>query len=413
MTARFRAEDGANLTKEQSFFLKMLTDHLEKKPTAVPDGLDWSHILKYCRDHKLGGICWKQCGAYLRTHSETVEAYKRMEREFQGTVFLCSTLEYELRAVSEAFQAEQIPFVVIKGSILSRYYPEPLLRTMGDIDLLVKAEDAERIQPVMRDLGYAIQQSKPREWDYSKRSVTFELQAELLHETAVENPAQRDYLNDFWSHTEPDPESGGLRLDWNFHLLYLIAHIAKHLRKSGIGFRQFYDLAVLLRMEPSLFRWDVFQREAERIGLLDFAKTCLTLCETWFRVPSPLPAAELTPALIEEVTQTVFQNGVFGFQSTERRFSRLERERERSRLPLPLLKLRVFRKLLFPSYKDLCTLEKNKGLRGRPWLLPWYWCKRLFLSFRKDNTTKMTKQLLSINSSDLNDIEEEFSSLGL
>ena len=47
------------------------------------------------------------------------------------------------------------------------------------------------------------------------------------------------------------------------------------------------------------------------------------------------------------------------------------------------------------------------------WLLPWYWCKRLFLSFRKDNTTKMTKQLLSINSSDLNDIEEEFSSLGL
>ena len=413
MTARFRAEDGANLTKEQSFFLKMLTDHLEKKPTAVPDGLDWSHILKYCRDHKLGGICWKQCGAYLRTHSETAEAYKRMEREFQGTVFLCSTMEYELRAVSEAFQAEQIPFVVIKGSILSRYYPEPLLRTMGDIDLLVKAEDAERIQPVMRDLGYAIQQSKAREWDYSKRSVTFELQAELLHETAVENPAQRDYLNDFWSHTEPDPESGGLRLDWNFHLLYLIAHIAKHLRKSGIGFRQFFDLAVLLRTEPSLFRWDVFQREAERIGLLDFAKTCLTLCETWFRVPSPLPAAELTPALIEDVTQTVFQNGVFGFQSTERRFSRLERERERSGLPLPLLKLRVFRKLLFPSYKNLCTLEKFRGLRGRPLLLPWYWGKRIVSALKRKRGGGMAKNLLVIQEEDLDRSQDQLKRLGL
>ncbi len=391
----------------------MLTDHLDGKPTAVPEGLDWSCLLKLCEDHKLGGICYKQCGADLRAHPETAQAYKRLEREFQGTVYSGSTMEYELQSVSEAFRSEEIPFVVIKGSILSRYYPEPLLRTMGDIDLLVKAEDAERIQAVMQGLGYASTQKKAREWDYTKRSVTFELQAELLHETALDIPGLREKLNDFWPHTEPDEESGGLRLDWDFHLLYLIAHIGKHLRKSGIGFRQFYDLAVLMRSEPSLFHWDIFRQEAEEIGLLDFSKTCLTLCETWFRVPSPLPAADLTPELIEDLTQTVFQNGVFGFQSTERRFSRLERERERSRLPLPLLKLRVFRKLLFPSYKNLCTLEKYKGLRGKPLLLPWYWGKRIVQALKRKRGGGMAKELLAIQEEDLDRSQDQLKKLGL
>ena len=391
----------------------MLADHLEQRETQVPEGLDWAALLKFCDNHKLGGICWKQCGAYLRAHPETAEFAKKLERDFQGTVYLGSTMEFELQAVSEAFQSEQIPFVLIKGSILSRYYPEPLLRTMGDIDLLVKPEDAGRIEPVMRNLGYALKQQKAREWDYSKRSVSFELQAELLHETAVEHPALRDFMNDFWPHTEPDPESGSLRLDWDFHLLYLIAHIAKHLRKTGIGFRQFYDLSVLLRRAPELFHWEDFRREAERLGLLTFAKTCLSLCETWLRVPSPLPAADLSTELIEDVTQTVFQNGLFGFQSTERRSSRLERERERSKLPLPLLKLRVFRKLLFPSYKDLCTLEKYKGLRGKPLLLPWYWGKRIVRALKRKRGGDMAKNLLEIQEEDLDRSQDQLKKLGL
>ena len=401
------------MNQEQAFFLRALTDHLFQRPTEVPDGLNWNELRAMAADHKLEGILYHQSRFYLKTHPELSPVRAAFEHAFKGTIMHTTSMDYELQCLSEAFGKAEIPFVPIKAAAISRFYPEPMLRTMGDMDLLVQADDAERIRPVMEELGYANKRWTEREWDYEKDQLSFELQSLLLHDTALEDAKQRAYLNDFWPHTFRDDKTGFLLLDWNFHFLYLIAHIGKHMKSAGVGFRQFFDLAVLTVRAPELFDWKALAAHAEKAGLLTFAKSCLTLCRIWFGVPSPLPEQALSEEDTESITQYVFANGVFGFQNEEPRSKELSRLRNQSKLPLPLLKLRVFLKFLFPSYRDLCTLTKYEGLRGRPWLLPWYWLKRIFRGMGSKRRASQAKTILTISDHALSEGESRLQKLGL
>ena len=46
-----------------------------------------------------------------------------------------------LEEIRELFQANQIFYLPLKGSVLRKYYPEEWMRTSGDIDILIKEQD--------------------------------------------------------------------------------------------------------------------------------------------------------------------------------------------------------------------------------------------------------------------------------
>ena len=401
------------MDQEQQLFLLLLRDHLHMQSSQLPEKLNLGQLAKLANAHELGGVCYCQCMPFLQEHPEYREDAAMLQTAFQVAVSHAAVLEYDLNAVSEAFQREKIPFIPIKGAVIAPYYPEPSLRTMGDVDLLVRREDRERIRAVMEALEFQNKCWSEQEWDYSRGIISFELQAVLLHDRASENRLLIETLNDFWPYAKPEPSGSGFRLDWSFHFLYLIAHIAKHMTKTGVGFRQFYDIAILLSRAGDRFDWNWISAEAERIGLLRFTRSCLSLCEAWFEVPSPLPGEPMSEELIDAVTERVFDNGVFGFQSSANRSQALSRMRKKSGLPLPILKLRVFLRLLFPSYRNLCTLSKYAGLRGKPWLLPWYWLKRLFRGLRSKRNGRLASRLLSITEQDLSEREQQLNELGL
>jgi len=60
-----------------------------------------------------------------------------------------------LGEILESWEKAKIPVVVLKGGALCRLlYPEPALRPMSDLDLLVKPEDTERARKLLSDLGF-------------------------------------------------------------------------------------------------------------------------------------------------------------------------------------------------------------------------------------------------------------------
>jgi hypothetical protein len=64
---------------------------------------------------------------------------------------------------------------LLKGISTCQYlYPEPHLRTMGDIDLLVPARSQQRLETLLLDLGYRQQSSRPAEfYDTQHHSMPF------------------------------------------------------------------------------------------------------------------------------------------------------------------------------------------------------------------------------------------------
>jgi hypothetical protein len=61
----------------------------------------------------------------------------------------------ELNRILAAFQASGIPAIVLKGAAVSHIiYPEPALRPMSDLDLLVSPSDAQGAQALLSRLGF-------------------------------------------------------------------------------------------------------------------------------------------------------------------------------------------------------------------------------------------------------------------
>lgn len=51
-----------------------------------------------------------------------------------------------LEDVKTLYASAQCPYITFKGAILREYYPVPESRAMGDIDVLIKAEDRDKIK---------------------------------------------------------------------------------------------------------------------------------------------------------------------------------------------------------------------------------------------------------------------------
>ncbi len=61
----------------------------------------------------------------------------------------------ELKAILSLFRLNNVKLMPLKGSIISaRFYPEPALRPMADLDLLIRPEDFERSAVLLAQLGY-------------------------------------------------------------------------------------------------------------------------------------------------------------------------------------------------------------------------------------------------------------------
>lgn len=68
----------------------------------------------------------------------------------------------EILAASADMASE---IILLKGISTCQYlYPEPHLRTMGDIDLLIPARFQQRLEALLHDLGYRQQSSQPAEF---------------------------------------------------------------------------------------------------------------------------------------------------------------------------------------------------------------------------------------------------------
>lgn len=397
------------MTGEQAFFFQVLRDYLNRQTTEFPNEVDVGKVCAWAESHKLGGIFFAQCGSLL---AQSPAVFARLQKAFGAAVFHHSARSASYARLQAAFRQAGIPFIPVKGVLIAPVYPDPQLRTMGDMDLLVRADDRERIRDVLTPLGFTNTKWSEVEWDYQQDKVKFELQAELIHPCELQNRDLESWLNDVWPHVESDA-SGGYRLDVNFHFLYLIAHIAKHLRWVGVGFRQFYDLSVMMQCSGETYDWRWIREQAERLNIFRFVMICLALNERWFGVPSPYPTDVLTDELFERVTSKIFADGVFGFDNKENRIHALTRLHNSDNQIRYSARIKATFHYLFPPCRELATSAKYFYLRDRPWLLPVAWISRILRSKRKTSNLQQINVLMTASGEDANKKLNELKELGL
>ena len=121
--------------------------------TAVHDERLWNGLVERAEREGLGPL--------LRHHltQAGITIPREVERALGGLWLRHSKLAKARRAaLSELLQAcagQNIELLLLKGAGLAHVaYPEPGLRPMRDVDVLVRGEDLERTEALLRELGY-------------------------------------------------------------------------------------------------------------------------------------------------------------------------------------------------------------------------------------------------------------------
>lgn len=385
------------LSESCSFFLRILSDHLNKRPSVLSECDDLAALLPHFRDHKMEGILFYQLKNTLRQATADEATRSAVARSYIDNCSRYRKREEAINKIEAAFTKENIPFLIFKGIELAVLYPMPALRTMGDTDILVHKEDKERADKVLSSLGFAPQPiQNDNEWKYSGSGLDFELHHALLYRSSLGSDPETAFFSRAWDYAiGPDAGSTRYHLDPVFHMTYLLSHLRKHFVMGGVGFRLFTDLAVFA--DRTAMDKGRLISALKKTGLYDFASVCFAFCERWFGVPMPF-AAPLDDAFYEEATKKILKNGVLGNADPDNRDNLLLFKMRKSGKNIFFSKIRSLFQLVFPPCRSLRNRKHYLFLRRAPFLLPLAWIIRPFVSLFSGDTKKVLSKAGNIAS---------------
>lgn len=388
------------MTETQRFFIRILADHLNQRPTIAQEQIDWQELLTLSENHAVNGIVFVQCKSFIPDPFKSTLEHKYVAEysSYQNRVHLYIS-------ISAAFSAEDIPFFAVKGLGVATCYPNPALRTMGDCDIVIQTQDKQRAHDVLLSLGFKNYSTGEHEWVYFKNGLEFELHHNLLYDEIGNSKEAKSFCDKAAEYCNLI-EGSKYRLDWSYHYIFLLLHLHKHLIHSGIGFRQFMDLYVVEKSVDLNRAW--IDDQLSKLSLLSFKNKCMELIRYWF---DEIEETEQNILL----TEKILGNGVFGFDDPTNKDNRKADVMIITSLPLPITRIKTFLGSVFPSYSNMRGVPYYSFLNGRPYLLPAFWIYRLYRAVKYgmiDNGKRMIDESL-VSKEDIENRKKELQKWGL
>ena len=146
------------MRKHEEVFFSVLRTALWDQPFEAPaDFRGWGRVMSLAKSQAMMG----HVGDVLLKHSQVLKVFSPMGLEKLqemplNIMAMHTTLNNTLILIVKTLRDNGIEPVLLKGQGLAQYYPEPLLRQCGDIDLYVGEENYEKaydaLKPVVNDI---------------------------------------------------------------------------------------------------------------------------------------------------------------------------------------------------------------------------------------------------------------------
>ena len=379
------------MTKEKLFLLDVLKGFIHEEKLNFDTELDWAELMRLGSINSITGIL-----GYMAMQSpceRTAKYADMLKKQCFANIAIFTQRTERADRMLEKLNAADIDHMISKGYVVRSYYPVPELRSYGDIDILIKPQDRDKCHEIMLEMGFEVKEDWEPVYSYHNGIEVYELHTAIMEIDISDNADYRGFFNTAWEHTintggrtfEPTPE---------FHFLYLLTHIAKHLRGSGAGIRMYLDLAAFVKHFGTSIDWNWIDAKLEDLKLKDFANTALTIVEKCFDVQSPIELRGIAEETFERFLDFTFDGGVFGHVGRDKGLVALKNAGDKSRTAT------VMRRV-FPSAS---TIESRYTyLQGKHWLLPVAWVHRVFKN--RELLGQRTDEVKSIMQTDDKEVE--------
>lgn len=235
-------------------------------------------LFQLCSNHSISVIVGDVLGK-SKMIEKTPDVKKLINESFMS-VYRYEQSQTEIKKITHVLTELKIPYILLKGPRVRKYYPEPWLRTSCDIDILIHEEDLDlAINDLVEKCSYKKQERKYHDVPLvSPNHILLE-----LHFNIKENMDNLDQvLIKVWDYSSPMNKNNCFEYEQSneFFLFHLLAHTAYHFQHGGCGIRSILDLYLIHHQMP--YNNDKLRMLCREAKIETFYEYVIQLSEVWF-----------------------------------------------------------------------------------------------------------------------------------
>lgn len=287
----------------ENYFIYLIRCFLNsKKPDETTQA--WGKIFRLAEINNITGVIANEIMQLPADKKPQGNARSYFNQALGRTLQRYEETNFVLDKIENYLSENDIDFALVKGACVRELYPAPALRTSGDIDVIIRNEHYERLLSAIDNSGFDVLTERP------------DVVVVQIGDIMVELHSDADVLGDYYDGRIFDistKQGNKYILDEYDSMLYVVLHLAKHLKCRGAGIRMLMDIDVCVRGIKN-FDEDKFIKMCVDAGIEKCGKMLLSLCNFWFATPVKdyFSLAKKTE-LVDLLSNTFLNGGVFGF----------------------------------------------------------------------------------------------------
>jgi len=280
------------------------------------------------------------------------------------------------------FDSSKLDVMVLKGFSYSRYYINPSVRRMDDIDLFVAETQITKACEILEDYGYRQLSDGGVKSHHlvfvSKGQLPIELHTELVDQMSF--PYIYDMMYELFDDAYKTSYQGinFTSSSAEYELLFCIVHIYKHYCGVGFGFKQLCDLYYII--SETQLDWVLITEKLKHYKILNFSVGIFTILNDDFNIE--IPKFVFETIIIEQNIMNLFRDdiylsGAFGFHNKSKYLSNHIADYKLDN-DINGIKFKLYIEYLFPAKEHMLAYKEFQYCKRNGLLLPIAWIHRIF-----------------------------------
>lgn len=366
------------MNQTQKQLVKILSSSIRKETVIFSSSevIDWPALIEEAKEHKVSGLGYSA----IKNEICNLEIDEKLLNEWKRDVIFSSMQQSkhvkQVANLLKVFNDHEIPVIILKGMVLRFLFPNPDLRTMSDVDILVHEEDLGRVKKILTKLDFRRLNDPQEKHDvyYGSDKPKIEVHWSLTEDGMFKGG--KSYEEGIWERTREVDVQGTktLTLGYNDFMLHLIIHMASHVAYHGFGIRYLVDIVVMVEQQGHCIDWEQLVADIDKCQMRKFAVVIFNCCDDLFGLKCPKQVLEL--AKVDSKYVSLFEDeimncGVHGYRENSEVLSRQISFNRQEMTPF-----RKFLNLFFPPIKEMNG--KYHYAKKNKWLTPVAWIHHLF-----------------------------------
>lgn len=298
-------------------FLKYCLDESLLFPDNTKD-IEWKDFLTWAEQHAIVGIIFsgiEKAGGLLSIPREELFQWigDAQQIEMQNKLLNKKCVE-----VVQEYRNAGYECVVLKGQGNATMYPNPLLRTSGDIDILIKNADRKDLCKYVTK-KYVTEGMRYHHIEYMDGTVPVEVHfIPCQMNNYFYHRKLMKWLNEHavWNNMHELPDGvGDIPVpSWEYNVIFQLAHMMHHFFDEGIGLRQMIDYYYLLKSDVR-GQMDDVKETLKYLNLYDFAGAVMYIMKEVLRMEEKYLIVPVDERRGKTLLNEILKGGNFGHSS--------------------------------------------------------------------------------------------------